>query len=263
MKGTAKTKLELLKALVKSGARIFTYKQALKLAVALGIPPKNLKNLLYTLKKDKWIQSLKRGVYAITLESGFEPVPHEYEIATSLASPSAIGFWSAFHYHHLTQQIPLTIYVLIPTGTSIPRNPTDTNIRFVQVKSSHYFGIEKVWIGESQIQITDPERTLLDGISRPQYCGDFQEVLHAFVMYGKKLNLEKIINYACRLEIVIAKRLGFILDQLGYPIKKLKPLIEIPIKGVQKLDPNGLLQGPINKRWQIKENIGRNSGNTT
>jgi predicted transcriptional regulator of viral defense system len=42
--------------------------------------------------------------------------------------------------------------------------------------------------------ITDPERTLIDGITMPQYCGDFAEALHAFQTRGDNLNLERVIE---------------------------------------------------------------------
>ena len=45
----------------------------------------------------------------------------------------------------------------------------DTTYRFVQVRPKRFFGTEKVWTGEARIAVTDLERTLLDGLSMPQY----------------------------------------------------------------------------------------------
>jgi len=39
---------------------------------------------------------------------------------------------------------------------------------FSQVKSEHFFGIEKVWIGEASIFITGLEKILLDGLHEPK-----------------------------------------------------------------------------------------------
>jgi len=33
--------------------------------------------------------------------------------------------------------------------------------QFVQTKPERYFGIEKVWINETRVSITDPERSLI------------------------------------------------------------------------------------------------------
>ena len=48
------------------------------------------------------------------------------------------------------------------------------------------------------------ERTLLDGLTRPKYCGGFMEVLHAFTR--RDFDVKKIVDYALRLDVSVAKR---------------------------------------------------------
>ena len=64
--------------------------------------------------------------------------------------------------------------------------------RFIQVRPERFFGTEKVWIGDARVAITDLERTLLDGLSMPQCCGDFAEVLHAFEIGMAQLDVGRI-----------------------------------------------------------------------
>jgi predicted transcriptional regulator of viral defense system len=118
------------------------------------------------------------------------------------------------HYHHLTQQTPSTVFALTSKENSIPRSIDKKKYYYVQVKPEHYFGIKKIWVGEAQVSITDIERTLLDGLMAPQYCGDFQEVLYAFKVAEKNLNLDTLIEYALLLNTSTLKRLGWILDRL-------------------------------------------------
>ncbi len=113
----------------------------------------------------------------------------------------------------------------------------------------------KVWIGEARVTITDPERTLIDGLSRPQYCGDFTEVLHAFEVKGAALDLKRITSYALRLDTATAKRLGWVLEKQGVDLARLEPLLQVPIKGYRRLDPTGPLKGPYDRRWMIQENL--------
>lgn len=127
--------------------------------------------------------------------------------------------------------------------------------QFVQVKPGRFFGTQKVWIGEARVMVTDPERTLIDGLSRPQYCGDFAEVLHAFELRGRNLNLERMVDYALRWDATMAKRLGWVLENRGVELELLEPLIQVPIKGYRKLDPTGPRKGPCNRRWMIQENL--------
>ena len=130
-----------------------------------------------------------------------------------------------------------------------------TAYQFVQVKPERFFGIEEVWVGESRVKMTDPERTLLDGLKAPQYCGDFGEVLHAFEVRGSKLDIEKITQYALKLDAATKKRVGWVLERQGIPRARLEPLQKAPIKGVRVLDPTGPRRGPCNAEWSIQVNL--------
>ncbi|MBW1802625.1 MAG: hypothetical protein JRJ85_18060 [Deltaproteobacteria bacterium] len=115
--------------------------------------------------------------------------------------------------------------------------------------------MERIWIGETRVTITDPERTLLNGLSMPQYCGDFPEVLHAFEVRGEHLDVERIVRYACKLDMATARRLGWVLQQQGIDPELLDPLLRRSIKGYRKLDPTGPRKGPFNRHWMIQENL--------
>ena len=249
--------LRLLRHLAgEEGVRIFTIGQARQAAEKLQMKQPYVAEALYHLQKEGWIRPLKRSLYVMSAESGFGPSPHEFEIATSLVTPCAISHWSAMHYHHLTQQTPNKIFAITPKGTAIPRSLSHELYQYVQVTAEHYFGIAKVWVEQSQIEITDRERTLLDGLMMPQYCGDFQEVLHAFTMNREELQVPRLLEYTFRLPGAVAKRLGWVLERLGVQEDLLKPLLERPVKGYRRLDPTGPRAGPYNKKWMIQENIG-------
>ncbi len=251
-------KVKLLRELVNSGLKIFSLKDAREMAIKIGLNEKSVTKILYHLKKDGWIEPIKNGVYSITSESGFGPHPHDFEVAMAIVNPCAISHWTALHYHHLTQQTPNIIYAITPIGSTIP-NKKKSIFHFVRLKKDRYFGIQNVWMGEAKVQITDPERTLLDGLLHPQYCGDFNEVLHAFKVCGSGLDLDKIVTYSKKLGVATVKRLGFILESLGVDNKWLKTLEEVPVNGIRKLDPSGSTKGTKSKRWKIIENIGGES----
>lgn len=105
------------------------------------------------------------------------------------------------------------------------------------------------------MSVTDVERTLLDGLSRPQYCGDFAEVLHAFAVRGDGLDLDRIIAYAMRLDAATSKRLGWVLEHQGIDPSRLARLLAVPTQGYRKLDPTGPRRGPCHPRWQVQENL--------
>jgi predicted transcriptional regulator of viral defense system len=205
---------------------------------------------------------LHQGLYAISpTVPGITPV-HEFEIAMALVEPAAIAYWSALHHHALTEQAPRKIFVLTTTEASVPVTRIhdsfqieNTEYQFVKVKPERFFGTEKIWVGETRVTITDLERTLIDALSMPQYCGDFAEVMHAFGVSRERLNLERIIKYALKLDAATAKRLGWILESLGTPRDRLESLAQAPIKGYRTLDASGPRKGPRHRYWMIQENL--------
>ena len=260
--------IELVRLLAAEGDRVFSTDRARELGPQVGLKDAYLWEALYHLRRNGWIVSLRRGLYALSSTVPGVTPAHEFEIAMALAHPAAISHWSALHHHGLTEQAPRKVFVLTTTEASVPRrrgakaklgrdgfSVGDTTYQFVQVKPERYFGTDKVWIGEARVTITDPERTLLDGLSMPQYCGDFAEVLHAFEVRGTDLNIRRIIEYALKLDAATAKRLGWVLEHQGVDPSKLERPAALPIKGYRKLDPTGPRKGPCNARWMVQENL--------
>jgi len=260
--------VELIRKLSAEGDRIFTTQRARELAPAVGLSEGYLRQALHYLTRSGWLVRLHKGLYALSSSVPGATPAHEFEIAMALVDPAAISHWSALHHHGLTEQVSRRVFVLTTTEASIPRSRGekareaqkgypigDTVYQFIQAKPERFFGIENIWVGEARVAITDPERTLLDGLSMPQYCGDFAEVLHAFEVRGTDLNLERVIEYALKLDAATAKRLGWVLEMQGIEPGRLKPLLQVPIKGYRKLDPTGPRKGPYNKRWMIQENL--------
>lgn len=259
---------ELVRRLAEEGLRVFTAKKARAAAVGLGLSPGYFRVALHHLARSGWIVRLRKGLYALAGPiPGISPL-HEFEVAMALIEPAAISHWSALSYHALTEQSPRWVFVLT-TAESVPRRRSqkrdgspggyragDSVFQFIQVKPERFFGIEDVWMGESRIKVTDPERTLLDGLMAPAYCGDFSEVLHAFAVRAPRLDLKRIIDYALRLDAATVKRLGWVLENhLRVGTRDLGRLQRFPVSGYRVLDPTGPRRGPRDRRWMIQFNL--------
>lgn len=260
--------VELVRRLAREGDRIFTTDRARQLISGTGMSPGYLLQALHHLTRSGWLVRLRKGLYALSSSVPGQTSAHEFEIAMALVNPAAISHWSALHYHGLTEQAPRKVFVLTTTKRSVPRargadvdqagngyRVAGTVYQFIRVKPERFFGMEKVWIGDARVTITDPERTLLDGLSMPQYFGDSAEVLHAFEVRSANLDLERIIDYALKLDAATAKRLGWVLEQQSVAPSKLERLAALAIKGYRKLDATGPRKGPCNSRWMIQENL--------
>ena len=260
--------MKLIRALASEGDRIFTVDRVRQLAPSVGLSEGYLRQALHHLTKSGWLVRLRKGLYALSATVPGMTSVHEFEIAMALAARAAISHWSALHHHGLTEQAPRKVFVLTTADTAVPQTRGKkggrthrgikvgaTTYQFIRVTPERFFGIEKTWVGEARVTITDPERTLLDGLMMPQYCGDFAEVLHAFEVRGDDLDVKRIVDYALKLDTATAKRLGWVLERQGVDPARFEPLLSAPIKGYRALDPSGPRKGPCNRRWMIQENL--------
>lgn len=260
--------MKLVRLLASEGDRVFTTDRAQSLAPSAGLSEGYLRQALHHLAKAGWIVRLRKGLYALSDTVPGVSSVHEFEIAMALVSPAAVSHWSALHHYGLTQQVPRKVFVLTTTETSTPQSrgskarpihggyPVGTTVyQFVQIKRERFFGTQKIWVGDARVTMTDPERTLLDGLMMPNYCGDFAEVLHCFEVWSDRLDIDRILQYALKLDAAMAKRLGWVLEHSGFALERLKPLMEVPIKGYRPLDPTGPRRGSCDRRWMIQENL--------
>ena len=218
------------------------------------------KILANSLLRKKWITGIKRGLYLIIpLSAGTKSqyTEHEFVIASCLISPSYIAYWSALNYHRLTEQTPLTVFVVTPKRI---KNRTVLGIRynFVTVDSRKFFGFNSVRIGAYSTNISNIEKSLVDALDHPEYCGGIIEIAKCLWNAKEKISLEKIITYSIKMNNgTIFKRLGYLLEKLNFGIdenivEKIRRRISA---GMTSLDPTIGPNGVYNTKWNLMVNV--------
>lgn len=248
--------LEFLNAISHCGYRIFSISDAVKVMKSIGLDTSSLPYLLRTLVTKKVIRHLFRGNYAIEEHLLAGHPLHKFEIAMHLSPNGAICCWSAMEHYMLTDQVLSKVYILAPYQTGKPRSLYNYkidgyNFVLIQTEQQKLWGTERIFAGERKISITDLERTLIDCVAKPQYCGGFREALNAFSIAKERLNLDKLIDYTKVAPPVIKKRICWILDHLNIDFK-------LEIHGMSyydKLDPSAPRRGKYNKKWMLLENF--------
>jgi predicted transcriptional regulator of viral defense system len=121
-----------------------------------------------------------------------------------------------------------------------PQHIHGYEFRFVEVKPEDVFGLTEIWITpEEQVAVSDPERTIIDGLDHPQYVGGVTEVAKGLWMKRDTLRVDRLINYALRLDVgAVIRRLGYLLEyyDLADPAV-LEPLRARLTPTYQRLDP--------------------------
>jgi predicted transcriptional regulator of viral defense system len=265
-KSNATPSLRLVQKLASEGFRIFSSEDVHKMASEVGLSKGYVLQALHHLVRTGWLVRLRKGLYALSSATPGVSPAHEFEVGMALVDPAAISHFSAMHHYELTDQIPNQVYITTTTGKWIPRGRKDsengggyslgdTAYQFIRVKPERFFGTEKAWIEEARVTFTDMSRTLIDGLMMPQYCGGISEVLHGFQLAQERINLDQMIDYALRLGSATAKRLGWVLEHIGFEPSKSTELKQVKVTGYSKLDPTGPREGPYNRFWMIQENL--------
>ena len=218
------------------------------------------RQFLEKLQTKGWITRIRRGRFAvIPLSSGEGRTPqlHEFIVAMELASPVAIAYWSALNHHGMTEQLPRTVF--IATNHPVRRPPKQVlgiNYKLISLKPVKFFGVVRDWIDEQPFQVTDKEKTLIDGLDLPQYVCGVDEIAKALAGHWSELDETKLRNYAGKIgNSAVAKRLGFLMEtlKLGDP-EALRQAASIA-SGFSPLDPTLPRRGKYHRRWGLLVNV--------
>jgi predicted transcriptional regulator of viral defense system len=261
----------LVRQLFLNGKRVFDMKDVVIAATLEKIPHIQLRKILSNLAKQGRISRLRRGLYVTVGMLPTENIIHPFVIATHLIQPSAISHWSALQYHGLIQKIPqiITASTLSKVVTPSMRHKdldlnhkhtwqiADICYEYTNIKKKHFFGIEKICLdGNSQILITDKERTILDVLIYSKMFGGIGEALRILKNSLATVDIPILVNYAIQYDKKsLIKRLGWALEYFDVPAIQLGPLLNAPIHYFCRLDPSAPATGSCDKRWMIQNNL--------
>lgn len=213
------------------------------------------------------VTRLKGGTFRLVpFELGFEReyLGNPYSIARELVSSGRktkdqyyLAYGSAFDLHQITTQPQLVVYVS-SLKMLRPRVIQGTEFRFVHCKKKDLFGITEMWLDKNEkISVSNLERTLLDGLKQPTYCGGFSEVAKGFSIKREAIDPQKLIDYAMILNVgAVNRRLGYLMElyEIGSPIHW-KFLQTTLTATYQLLDPELPAEGRHIAKWRLRLNI--------
>ncbi len=168
-----------------------------------------------------------------------------------------ISHGSAFELHQMVTQ-PQLLTFCSATKFIKKENIHGSEIDFITCKKAEIFGVEKFWVSKDKfVQVSDIERTIIDGLRSPQYCGGIVEVAKGLWTKKNVIDVKKIINYALVLNIgVVYRRLGFLFELFEICDKSETELIEKKLtKTYSLLDPGLFQEGKFISKWKLRLNI--------
>ena len=205
---------------------------------------------------------LRPGLYNLVpfeLGDEREHMEHPFVVARELmrGRDYYLSHASAMDAHQMTTQPQLVVYVTSPhqmRGVSI----LGTEYRFVRCKQDQFFGVESYWgSGHEQVSVSDLERTVVDGLRQPEYCGGITEVAKGLWMRRESVGVERLVGYALRLGVgAVTRRLGYLLEQYDLGLaEQIDRLREALTSTYVLLDPVLPAEGPYLARWRLRLNV--------
>jgi predicted transcriptional regulator of viral defense system len=253
---------QLIKRILEQGLRVFTLSEFAKVAASIGYSENSMTQLVYEMRQANLIELIKPGLYQLHDSYLSSPVS-AYELGLAIVEEGYLSHLSAISIHQITDQLANIIYISTRQGKSRYKNKKSEfsfeakgyRYKIIEVTKSRIFGIENKWIGDAQIRVADLERTLIDSLNTPQYCGGFYEVLNYFEQTRDSINLNKTINYASLMSKSCLQRLGWCFDKISF--KEAADIVyqSFDTNTMVKLDSSGTRRGVYNNKWRVIENI--------
>ena len=249
----------LIMALYDSGRTMFTTAEAAQIT---GLTVAIVSSLLHKAGKRGLVSQLKRGLFVIVppeLGSSAEYSGNPYLIARYLANeaPYFLSHGSAMELHRMVTQPQFVTFV-----SSTKRIPNQTlhgnQFRFILLKAKDFFGNAKHWVTKQEsVEISDLERTVLDGLRHPKYCGGITDVAKGLWMRHTDMRVAKLLEYANRLRVgSVYRRLGYLLELFGIATEsELQPLRSVLTATYVPLDPSLPHEGSHLAKWRLQLNV--------
>ena len=219
LKTLGSTSAKLINSLYQINRTIFTLKDVERIT---GLKSTSARNLTSVLVKRQIISRIKLGKFIIIpQEIGINEkyIGNWYLLAREIVkSPDYyISYYSAMDIHNMLTQPITKVYIATPLQER-HKHKTIGNVsfEFIYTSKKNIWGIKNHWVTNSeQVRVSDIEKTILDCLSNPKYCGGILEIAKGILIQKDGIDFAKLINHCLDFnKIAVTKRLGYILETL-------------------------------------------------
>src|SRR3984893_19456733 len=127
-----------------------------------------------------------------------------------IKSSMYVGWWSAASFHGFTTQKPATVFVVVRRRTKA-RTIEGAEIRFVKVEPRKFFGAKRYSVYGRSTNISDPEKTVIDCIDRPDLAGGGAELARIVHTAMAEIDQTKLVDAAMPMKSTsLLQRLGWL-----------------------------------------------------
>jgi predicted transcriptional regulator of viral defense system len=250
---------QLTAALYDRGRTTFTFADVEEIT---RLRPASARSLLRNATARGLVSRLEPGLFVLVppeLGSATEFSGNPYITARELVGGCDyyISYGSAMELHRMLTQPQFVVYTCT-TKRLRPRTILGTEFRFVRQTLESLFGIADHWVTKQEtVKISDVDRTIIDGLKHPEYCGGVTEVAKALWIRRADVQPARLVNYALRLGVgAVTRRLGYLLETYGIggraDVGRLRTALTTTYVLFDPLMPR---EGAYQSRWRLRLNI--------
>jgi predicted transcriptional regulator of viral defense system len=249
----------LVTALHERGRPIFTLADAQNIT---GLKANSARTLVHKMVGRGVATRLRPGVFQLVppeLGRESEYLGNPYVVARELMgrAPYYLSHASAMDIHNMVTQPQLIVCVTSPKAMR-GRSILGTEFRFIRCKPEHFFGTVDHWVNKQEkVTVSDLERTVLDGLRQPEYCGGVTEVAKGLWIRRTDIDVARLVEYALRLNVgAVMRRLGFLMEVYDLGAAADRERLRGHAGGTYSLlDPVMPPQGKYTARWHLRLNV--------
>ncbi|HXX38946.1 MAG TPA: type IV toxin-antitoxin system AbiEi family antitoxin [bacterium] len=245
--------------LYENGQTIFSLNDVERIT---GFKPAHARSFIHKLVTRALATRLRPGLFILVpFELGHDRqyLGNPYVVGRELvgAKDYYVSHASAMDIHGMTTQPHFVVYITRP---KVMRSRTilGTEFRFLYCRRPRIFGTVEHWVDKQEkVMVSDLERTILDGLRQPRYCGGVTEVAKGLWMRRADMDVHELIDYALRLNIgAVTRRLGYLLETYGIgtssEVQRLRGALTLAYASLDPLLPPG---GKFLARWRLRLNV--------
>jgi len=248
----------LISALIRNKQNVFTINDAVEI---LKLSKKQIRDLLSRLTKKGWLVRIQKDRYLLipmNIESDQAYTEHSFIIASKVIQPYYIGYWGMLNYYGYTEQLSNTVFIATPKRKK-EVEISGVRYKFINIPQYKMFGIKEIKISESSIKVSDKEKTLIDCLDHPEYCGGIVEITKGLWNAKDEIDYNKIYQYSLDIKnTAVIKRLGYIFEVLKLTDRlNMSELKNKIARGFSLLDTLLPRKGNYITRWNLLANVSR------
>jgi predicted transcriptional regulator of viral defense system len=222
------------------------------------------RKLAHDLVRKGWLQRVGRGRYLLNpSRHGPDAIPDmdPLRVGSHFVEPYYFGYATAAELHGLFPHAGSVYYIVTPTRW-VPGKDSADQFRVVGTSAARFFGTTPLVRRGVTLRVSDPERTVLDCLHRPELAGGMAGISQILALAKPRLDWCRLGRYLDRYgSRSLTLRAGFLAEHVRPSLPPPKewvrsrlPQVDEPYVPLAPSRSHGR-RGRRDRRWHVIRNV--------